>query len=355
MYDIGTYAGYDYAIIEYVAGIPLTERIKDRPLTDCEALKLMGPIADMAWLRCGMGITSIAASVRCASSFTGDGTPKLDMVMLPRIPLNPTLIEAHAPFMVGFWPPEELRQSNDIDARSDMFSFGASLYYAVTGVSPFGKGSRTELIARTMTESPTPAQNLNPELCPKLCEFMMRCLQREPKNRFNSTQEFIDALNAVKNEHYEPASVRPSSFGPLNEAEPSTRFSGSCIGDTIGQCRLELMVGAGAFGVVFKARHQLLDIPVAVKFLPKERAAKNPEYVDLFLREARTAIRIRHKNVIGLYEAGVQGGQYFLIMEYAPGGSVQERLDDRSRFPIDDVICITCCARQTTRSVLPKK
>src|SRR5437868_2998571 len=43
LYDMGTYAGYEYALIEYVAGIPLTERISDRPLTDCEALKLMGP------------------------------------------------------------------------------------------------------------------------------------------------------------------------------------------------------------------------------------------------------------------------------------------------------------------------
>ena len=97
-------------------------------------------------------------------------------------------------------------------------------------------------------------------------------------------------------------------------------------GDTIGQCLLEHQVGAGAFGVVFKARHQLLDIPVAIKFLPGELADKSPEYVDLFLREARTAIRIRHKNVIGLYEAGHQGGQYYLMMEFAPNGSVYDRL-----------------------------
>jgi serine/threonine protein kinase len=339
VYDIGTYRGYEYMLTEYVAGIPLMERIQDRPLTDCEALKLMGPIADglaALWHQDYIHRGVSPKRVFIAS----DGTPKLDIVILPRIPLNPLLMEAHAPFMAGFWPPEELRQSTDIDARSDMFSFGASLYYAVTGMSPFGMGSRTELIARTMAESPVPPQNHNAELCPKLCEFIMRCLQREPKDRFSSTQEFSDALAAVKDEHHEPSARRPSSFSPLtvSDATEDTTFRS---GDTIGQCRLEQMLGAGSFGVVFKARHQLLDIPVAVKFLPKERALKNPEYIDLFLREARTAIRIRHKNVIGLYEAGIEGGQYFLIMEFAPGGSVQDRLELRGgKLPIDDVIRI---------------
>jgi hypothetical protein len=88
MHDMGEFSGYEYVIIEYVAGIPLTERIKGRPLTDCEALKLMAPIAD-----------GLAA------------------------------------------------------------------------------------------------------LCPMLCDFIMRCLQREAKDRFSSTQEFTDALHAVKSEH----------------------------------------------------------------------------------------------------------------------------------------------------------
>jgi eukaryotic-like serine/threonine-protein kinase len=336
MYDIGEYAGMDYVIIEYVTGIPLTERIKDRPLTDVEALKLMTPIADglAALWRVDYihrGVSPLRVLI------ASDGTPKLDLVVLPRIALNPLLIEAHSPFMAGFWPPEELRQSTDIDARSDMFSFGASFYYAVTGMSPFGKGSRTELIARTMSEPPTPPQKLNPQLRQSLCDFLMRCLQREPKDRFSSTQEFLDALHAEKSQLCKPAAPRPSTFGPLVDA--NSKQSTFQVDDTIGQCRLEQMVGAGAFGVVYKARHQLLDMPVAVKFLPTELAEKYPEYVDLFLREARTAIRIRHKNVIGLYEAGVQGGQYFLIMEYAPGGSVQDRMEKLGgMLPEDEVI-----------------
>ena len=85
-------------------------------------------------------------------------------------------------------------------------------------------------------------------------------------------------------------------------------------------------IGAGAFGVVYLARHKVLDIDVAVKILPMEAAQRDPGFVDMFLREARTAARIRDHNVIGIFEAGVQDGQHYIIMELAPGGTVAERM-----------------------------
>src|SRR6185295_17550518 len=207
-----------------------------------------------------------------------DGISKLDIVNLPRVPLDPILIEAHAPYMVGFWPPEELKQSKNIDARSDMFSFAASLYYAVTGQSPFGKGSRTELIARTLTERPPDPRTLSPELSDGFCKFVMKCLQPDAKDRFDSTQEFLDAVATVKLTAHTRPTPRKSSFGPLEMGESSVIITPDAkplaVGDTLGQCKLEKTVGAGAFGVVYKGRHQLLDIPVAVKVLPLEIASR---------------------------------------------------------------------------------
>jgi eukaryotic-like serine/threonine-protein kinase len=341
IYDMGKYKDFSFSVTEYIAGIPLNERIKDRPFNEAQALKLMVPIAEglaTMWKNdyVHRGVSPLRIIV------DNDGVPKLDIVILPRTPLNPLLIEAHAQFMAGFWPPEELRQSPDIDSRSDMFSFGASLYYAVTGRSPFGKGSRTELIARTLTDTPPEPRTLAPELSSELNEFLMRCLERDPKKRFDSTQAFENALEEVQYTCCKPSTARPSSFMPIVEDTQKDRMKAPfAIGDLVGQCRLEKVVGAGAFGVVYKAQHKLLDIPVAVKFLPTELATRNPEYVSLFLREARTAIRIRHKHIIGLYEAGHQNGQYYLIMEFAAGGSVQDRAEQmKGRLPQAEVVRI---------------
>ncbi|HLX63948.1 MAG TPA: serine/threonine-protein kinase [Planctomycetota bacterium] len=344
VYDVGFYKGQRYNVIEFSSGVPLNERLKERPLSECDALKILNPIADglFALWRADYIHRGVSPARILVDS---EGVPKLDVVNLPRIALDPALIEAHAPYMAGFWPPEELKQSRNIDERSDMFSFGATLFCAVTGQSPFGKGSRTELIARTLTETPRDPRELKPDLAPDFCAFIMRCLQADPAKRFECTCEFIEELNALKNNIQIQPTLRPSSFGPLTMSDttvaPAVDARPLAVGDSVGQCKLEYLVGAGAFGVVFKARHQLLDIPIAVKVLPIDLASKNPDYVALFLREARTAIRIRHKHVIGLYEAGQQHGQYYLTMEFAPNGSVLQLIEKSGgKLPPDRVIRI---------------
>ncbi len=293
IFMIGNHDGHQFTVNELVSGVPLRERIQERPLNESDALKLMVPIAEGLFTLWQSDVIHRGVSPY-RIIVDNDGNPKLDIVILPRVPLNSLLIEAHAPFMAGFWPPEELRQSTDIDARSDMYSFGAALYYALTGTSPFGTGSRTELIVRTLTETPKDPRERVPTLNAEVSEFIMRCLRAEPKDRFISTNEFMDALYTLKYKECCQPTLRASDFTSLKLPSSSARTIFN-PGDTIGQCKLEKIVGAGAFGVVFKARHLLLDIPVAVKFLPGELVEKSSEYVDLFLREARTAIRIRTK------------------------------------------------------------
>ena len=340
LYDMGRCHGRRYITSEYLTGVPLNERIKERPLSEAEALKLMTPIAEglgELWKNdyIHRGVSPLRVLIN------SDGIPKLDIVILPRVPLEPVLIEAHAAYMAGYWPPEELRQSNNIDSRSDMFSFGASLYYALTGSSPFGKGSRTELIARTMTEPAKDPRELNAQLNADVCQFVMRCLKSNPAERFESTCEFMEALYSLRSQMCCAPTRSPSTFGPLVQVPETQRRMSFNAGDVVGQCELERVVGSGAFGVVFKARHKLLDIPVAIKFLPAELAQKDSQYINLFLREARTAIRIRHKHVIGLYEAGQQDGQYYLMMEFAPNGSLHDRLQQTSgRLPVAETIRI---------------
>ena len=105
-------------------------------------------------------------------------------------------------------------------------------------------------------------------------------------------------------------------------ATPSLPTPGAIVGD---RYRIESLLGEGGMGAVFRARHELMDRPVAVKWLRPE-LAHNEDARDRFLREARNAARIRHPNVVDIYDVGVHDGSPFMVMELLEGESFEEVL-----------------------------
>jgi hypothetical protein len=83
-------------------------------------------------------------------------------------------------------------------------------------------------------------------------------------------------------------------------------------------------LGRGGMGVVYRARHRKLNRPVALKMIlsgPHSDRAQRARFV----REAEAVARLRHPNIVQIYEAGEQDGQPFLALELVEGGSLAER------------------------------
>lgn len=87
------------------------------------------------------------------------------------------------------------------------------------------------------------------------------------------------------------------------------------------------MIGRGGMGVVYMARQEILDRPVAVKGLAL-RADDSPEYVSRFLREARTIARMgSHANIVQVFDVVRDvHGEFFIVMEYVEGRTLQHQL-----------------------------
>ena len=85
------------------------------------------------------------------------------------------------------------------------------------------------------------------------------------------------------------------------------------------------MLGQGGFGIVFRAFDEMLHRVVAVKVLSPQLAATSPAR-RRFLREARSSAQVRHENVVQVYEVGEKPLPY-LVMEFIPGETLQQRLD----------------------------
>lgn len=117
----------------------------------------------------------------------------------------------------------------------------------------------------------------------------------------------------------------------------------SWINRQIGKCRLEEQLGIGGVGLVYKARHLLLDKIVAVKLLHPDLISGEggSEIIERFIREARAAAKLEHPNVIPIYDIGEEDGVYYIVMQFMSGGTLLDILDKHGKMSVIEVLWIT--------------
>ena len=113
--------------------------------------------------------------------------------------------------------------------------------------------------------------------------------------------------------------------------------------------RLLELLGRGAMGEVWLAEDTQLPRRVAVKLLPRHLAS-DPEAVERLLREARAAASVDHPNVVTVYEAGIQDGQPFLVMQRIDGETLEARLK-RGAVPVAEAVAIVAAVADALAEV----
>ena len=98
-------------------------------------------------------------------------------------------------------------------------------------------------------------------------------------------------------------------------------------------------VGRGGMGVVYKAKDMVLDRIIALKVLSAV-LQKEKKVVETFIREAKSAARLNHLNIVTVHDAGIEEGSYYIAMEFIDGKTVREILK-KKRFAIPTVIGIS--------------
>lgn len=104
------------------------------------------------------------------------------------------------------------------------------------------------------------------------------------------------------------------------------------MGTTLGKYRLLGVLGQGGMGVVYEGEDTVLQRRVAIKLLP-EHIIADARVRDQFLNEARAAARLNHPHAVTIYEINSSGTIYYIAMELARGGSMQEHLNSQGPLP----------------------
>src|SRR3954471_21009774 len=128
------------------------------------------------------------------------------------------------------------------------------------------------------------------------------------------------------------------SFCP-KDGEVLEEDSGSLVGKALdGQYQIEVLLGKGGMGAVYKARHILLGDRVAIKVLRPEMRS-NSEWLRRFQREGQAARRFRHPNAVQVYDLRANSdGLTYMVMEYVEGQTLDKELQQHGRLSAHEAL-----------------
>jgi serine/threonine-protein kinase len=263
VFDFGHHAdGSAYIVMELLDGESLGQRLaRQGALEPSAALRVMRQIASTLGTAHAQGIVHRDLKpeniyiVRDREVAGGERAKVLDFG-IAKLTIEPRGVKTNTKALMGtprYMSPEQCRGAGLVDQRSDIYALGCMLFTLLVGRPPFESEGDGELIAMHLREPPPVPSSLRAGIPPNIDRLVLRCLAKDPAQRFNHGGELADALDHLLASTPEAGRLGPSAPYTAPAVTTMSASSGASLATPTTRSRRTLMfaaLGAVAGGAV---------------------------------------------------------------------------------------------------------
>lgn len=221
--------------------------------------------------------------------------------------------------MYAYMAPEFF--SGQHTAMCDQYALAVTVYEWLTGSPPISYDGSLSKFVQQLQAPLTPLQQKNPAIPLPVAEVVMKALAKRSKERFADVQAFAEALEQAC----------PATELPLAELLNPANFA-KLLGKQFGHYQLTRILGQSSSGAIYLGEHTDLGKHAAIKIL-------RPEFdTDDFRAGIQRIANLSHRHIMRITDFNVHETLPFLVMEYAPHGTMSKLYPAGTVIPLETVV-----------------
>ena len=222
----------------------------------------------------------------------------------------------------------ELTAGERGDARSDIWSLGATMYHVFLHNPRIGEDSGSG--GATRVAPLVDLSDIEGRAPSYVLRIVGKCIHEDPEKRYESVRELRRDLEAAL-EYQDPnatATMMQATISPQKTLLVRVEYHQPDLPGEFREYQIEALAGRGTFGDVYRAFDLQAEMRIALKIL-RSQWLSDPATVERFRREAKLLAGLSHENLVELHNVGRLGDSYFMALQYVSAPTLRRLMSER--------------------------